>query len=126
MNLVTQGFIVSPMWRVLLSDMGLDETLVLKMARLPVNLFTLEKAKIASEDYFRLLSVLDQLLNEPFPLKMAELFSTEAFDAPIFAALCCDNLIHAVERLKVYKPLISPMRLRIKQENCFTVTVDFW
>jgi hypothetical protein len=48
-----------------------------------------------------------------FPLHLVDKVSAEVFDPPLFAALCSENLMQAVQRLAKYKQLVAPMSLEI-------------
>ncbi|MCM3373325.1 AraC family transcriptional regulator, partial [Bacillus velezensis] len=59
-------------------------------------------------------------------LRILDLLSVEAFDPPLFAALCSPNLEIAIRRIGQFKPLIGPIRLRVSHEaDALTLAVDF-
>lgn len=47
-------FSVQPGWKVLLTDLGMNSTEVLRLARLPADLFVRQDPRITSAEYFRL------------------------------------------------------------------------
>ncbi len=47
-------------------------------------------------------------------LLLAEKLSVETFDPAIFACICSKDLNTALERLRIYKPLIVPMNLEVE------------
>lgn len=114
-------FIIAPNWKLLLSDMQIDPADVLKFAELPADLFNREHASLAPHEYFQLCHGMEQAAGErEVPLLLAENFSVESFDAPVFAAICSPNMNVALRRLSQYKPLIGPMVLTVNQAKSFT------
>jgi AraC-like DNA-binding protein len=49
------------------------------------------------------------------PIRLGKSISAEAFDPPIFAALCSANFNIAVRRISRYKKLIAPMALHVDE-----------
>ncbi|WP_027859637.1 AraC family transcriptional regulator [Marinobacterium jannaschii] len=119
-------FTVSASWKLMLIDMQIEPSSVLALARLPADLFNRDNASLSPAEYFRLWQGIELAAGErELPLLLAESLSAEAFDAPIFAALCSDDLNTAVSRLSRYKPLIGPMTLTIEQDDAnTTLTLD--
>jgi AraC-like DNA-binding protein len=119
-------FSVQPGWKVLITDLGINPALVLKLAGLPADLFARKDAKITPTDYFRLWHGLEQAAGtEVWPLKMGQVLSVEAFDPPIFASLCSANLNIALQRLSQFKKLIGPLTLTVEvTANQTCVTLD--
>lgn len=119
-------FVVDPVWRIIIKDLGITEGEVLKRAGLPLDLFSRQNAELSAREYFRLWEGLERSLKTPcFPLEIVKGISAEAFSPPIFASLCSPNLNTAMERLSRFKQLIGPMRLSVdigKQET--TLTMD--
>ncbi|WP_026970747.1 helix-turn-helix transcriptional regulator [Aliagarivorans marinus] len=112
-------FAVSPNWAVHFKDLGVETHTVLRLANLPADLFRREKATLSPDEYFRLWIALDQALGEDrqLALEFTKYMSVEAFDPPIFASLCSDNLKQALQRLAHYKPLIGPLELHIQERK---------
>ncbi|TDF36339.1 AraC family transcriptional regulator [Alteromonadaceae bacterium M269] len=109
-------FAVSPKWQLLFHDMDIDVATALKYAQLPLDLFSRKDASLTADEYFRLWEGIDRASGDvEIALKFAKHVSTESFDAPIFAALCCPNLHTAASRLSEYKALIGPMKLKVTQ-----------
>ena len=119
-------FVVDPLWRLILKDIGANESEVLKRAQLPRALFSQKNASLKPEEYFRLWKGLERSLNDPsFPLRIGQMISTESFSPPIFASLCSPNLNVAMERLSRYKQLIGPMTLQVEQDvQSTTISLD--
>ncbi|MCB1755355.1 MAG: AraC family transcriptional regulator ligand-binding domain-containing protein [Gammaproteobacteria bacterium] len=108
-------FTVSPNWQVLLNDMQIDTAAALVYAGLPADLFTRHDASLSPSAYFRLWHGLEAVADgREIPLLLAEHLSAEAFDAPLFAALCSPDLNTALRRIKQYKPLIGPLNLNVE------------
>ena len=104
-------------WRILLTDLGIRPADVLRLADLPDDLLNREKAALTTDEYFRLWHGIESAANDPLlPIKIGQTISVEAFDPPVFAALCSPNLNTALQRISRYKRLIMPMALHVK---CF-------
>ena len=117
-------FRVSPNWRVLLHDMQIDSGDVLTYAGLPADLFNREGATLTVLDYFQLWQGVEKASRgRDLPLLLAQHMTVEAFDAPIFAALCSADLNTALRRIQQYKPLIGPLKLEIDSDEHHTAVV---
>ena len=113
-----RNFNVSPSWKLLLNDLGIDIPLVLFHAGLPADMFNRENATLSPTQYFNLWHGVEKAAEGlDFPLLLAKHISVEAFDPPIFACLCSENLNAALRRLSHYKPLVGPMDLSIKESQ---------
>ncbi len=121
------SFAVHPGWRLLLKDIGIEATHVLRRAGLPDDLFSRPSASLSTAEYFRLWQALDEESDDsPLPLRVGRAISVEAFDAPIFAALCSPNLNIALRRISRYKRLICPMALHVEESaTATTVRIEF-
>ena len=107
-------FTLSSKWKMLLLDMGIEPIEVLTHAKLPLDLFNRSDDKLSTDEYFRLWDAIDAVAGQvEVALLFAKYVSAESFDAPIFAALCCQDLNMALQRLSHYKPLIGPMALAV-------------
>jgi AraC-like DNA-binding protein len=105
---------VGPGWRLFLTDAGLAPADVLRRAGLPDDLFSRPQALLGADEYSRLWESIEALAGDPtIGLRIGSALSVEAFDPPIFAALCSRNLNEALERLARFKRLIAPMNLHI-------------
>lgn len=120
-------YTVSPGWRLLLSDLGIRPADVLRRAGLPEDLFGREKATLSTEEYFRLWrGIEEESEGMTLPLRIGAAISVEAFDPPVFAALCSLDLNTALGRLSHYKKLIGPMVLHIDVDNKATTIELEW
>jgi len=119
-------FTVEPSWKILLKDLGLNTSLILRKAGLPQDLFTMKNAKINSKQYFRFWNALEEELNDPlFALHIGQSIQTEKFSPPIFAALCSPDLNTSMKRLSTYKKLIGPIALNVDiEKDKTTLTVE--
>lgn len=120
-------FNVQPGWKVLITDLGINPALVLKLAELPADLFARKDTSLSSADYFRLWHGLEQAAGtDMLPLKIGQHLSVEAFDPPIFASLCSANLNTAFQRLSQFKQLVGPLTLTVEITIHQThVTLDY-
>lgn len=101
-------------WRLLLRDMGINASNVLRRAQLPVDLFVREDAALTTDDYFALWRGLEAEADDSaLALRIGQAISVELFDPPLFAALCSQNLTTALARIAQYKRLVCPMKLGI-------------
>lgn len=118
-------FSVQSGWKLLIRDMGVNPAEVLRLAGLPTDLFARKDASLCPADYFRLWQGLEQATGtDVWPLKMGQAISVEAFDPPIFAALCSSNLNTALQRLSQFKKLIGPLTLALEitaHQTCATL-----
>ncbi|UTV29032.1 AraC family transcriptional regulator [Photobacterium atrarenae] len=118
---IASKFTISPNCKVLLKDMQLEITDVLRYARLPADLFQQPQAALSPLEYFQLWLGIEKAAGDrEVPLLLAEHLSVESFDAPIFAAICSPNLNVALKRISQYKPLIGPMVLDVTQSAAET------
>lgn len=118
-------YAINPGWRLVLMDLGLSPADVLRRAGLPEDLFARERAQVDTEGYFRLWHALDEMLADPeLPLRIGGAISVEAFDPPVFAALCSRDLNVALNRIARYKKLVCPMVLSVT-ETAETTTLGF-
>lgn len=119
-------FVVDFGWQALLGDLGISDQDVLRMASLPLDLFTRETPTLSTPEYFRLWDAIMNASGDAlFPLKVAQAFSAETFSPPLFACFCSRNLNTALDRLAQYKPLVGPLRLKIERDQDRTeVTIE--
>ncbi|MEM8933800.1 MAG: AraC family transcriptional regulator ligand-binding domain-containing protein, partial [Acidobacteriota bacterium] len=107
-------FTVGPGWRILLLDVDLSPVNVLRRAGLPDDLFARQRATLDSGQYFRLWRSIGEEADDPeISLRLATSISMEAFDPPIFAAMCSADLNTALQRLARHKRLLAPMALHV-------------
>nr|WP_254879575.1 AraC family transcriptional regulator [Pseudoalteromonas sp. McH1-7] len=94
--------------------MGIDPSIALTYAKLPLDIFNRSEHRLSVDEYFRLWNGIEAAASkQEVALLFAKYVSAESFDAPIFSALCCENLNSALQRLSYYKPLIGPLLLNV-------------
>ncbi|MCG8346105.1 MAG: AraC family transcriptional regulator [Chlorobiales bacterium] len=120
-------FAVNPGWRVLLNDLGLHPLEVLRKAGLPEDLFSRKDAVLDTAEYFRFWYALEESADDPLlPLRIGSAISVEAFDPPVFAALCSPDLNTALQRLARHKKLLCPMALHVSVTDRSTMLEIEW
>lgn len=115
------SYTVSPGWRVVLADAGIDPVSVLKRAGLPTDLLNRDRVSLPTDRFFSLWRGLEEESGDPlFPLHVGSMVTVEAFDPPLFAAMCSPDLNTALRRISHYKRLIGPMTLHVDVRDDFT------
>lgn len=106
------GYAVSPSWKVMLHDLGVDPGNVLRRAGLPQDLLSRPNEWLPSAEYFRLWESLIAESGDPLlPLRLGQSVRSEGFAPVLFAALCSPDLRTAADRISRHKALLGPMRL---------------
>lgn len=114
-------FMLDPSTHLILKDLGISPSDVLRLAGLPQDLLARAPIWIPAKDFFALWTASEQLLDaEDFALRIGEAMSIEAFSPPLFACICSPDLNAALLRMKRYKPLVGPMRLDVQQSRANT------
>lgn len=107
-------FTVQPGWCLLISDLGINPEDVLRLAGLPLDLFSRKDAAVDAKQYFQLWDALERADGtEDLPLRIGQIISVEGFDPAVFASLCSPNLNIALQRLSAFKRLVGPMYLHV-------------
>lgn len=104
--------------------MGLPEREVLRAAQLPEDLLSRSNERLEGAAFFAFWRAMEAATEDELAIRFAQAISAEAFDPPLFSALCSARLSAAATRLAQYKPLICPMRLRVEEgeeELCLTM-----
>lgn len=71
---------------------------------------------MGSTDYYRFWASIEAETQDPaFPVRLCRDIRSEAFSAPLFAALCSPNLLCAAQRVSRFKALVGPLRLDIRE-----------
>lgn len=103
-------------WPIILKDLEVDPGNVLRRAALPRDLFARENVRLSVAEYFRLWNAFEAEADDPIlTLRIGQALSPEAFQPPIFAALCSPDLSVAVRRIADYKRLVAPMHVIIEE-----------
>jgi len=114
-------------WRLVLADIGINATHVLRRASLPEDLFARADPRLDTPEYFALWRALTDEADDPLlPLRIVGALSMEAFDPAVFAAACSPDLNTALQRVSAYKRLIAPMRLRVDISEHTTALDLLW
>jgi len=124
--MIRDAFVIDPGWAVVLRDLGVSTTDVLRRAGEPDDLLSRSSCVLPSGRFFALWRALEAEAADPLlALHLGEAMTTESFQAPLFAALCSDNFGNAAVRLGEYEGLIGPLVLRVHHgPDALDVTVD--
>lgn len=99
-------------------ELGAQPQSLLRRANLPEDLFSRGEVLLDTPTYFRLWNALeDETKNPLLPLHVAERYPVEAFQVPLFAALCSPNFGVALERLATHKRMLGPMRMHLTKKR---------
>ncbi|MEO1235056.1 MAG: AraC family transcriptional regulator ligand-binding domain-containing protein [Myxococcota bacterium] len=126
-DLRTRPFTVGTGWKMLLGDVGIDASSVLRRAELPLDLLSRGRFSLSPPDYARFWRGLEEEAADPvLALRLGQAISVEIFDPPVFAALCSPNLNVALERIARFKPLICPLVLDVDMTSAHTDLAITW
>ncbi len=121
------SFAVNPGWGLLIADIGIKPSHVLRRAGLPENLFSQASAVLTLQECFDFWRALEQEANDPnLPITIGKALSVEAFDPLLFAAICSPDLNMAAQRIAKHKQLIGPIRLEVTQSANETTLRYLW
>lgn len=114
-------------WKIVLADLNIDTSEVLKHADLPNDIFTRKGSMLNIDECIRFWNAIESISADPeISLKLIKSLSTESFDPAIFSALCSPNLTTALNRLKKFKPIIGPMSIDLEErEDATTIVMAF-
>lgn len=116
--MATLGFKITPRTQILMKDIGIHPVNVLRRAELPEDLFNRNAALLSTEEWFKFWrGIEDEAMNPLLPLAIGQALTFEAFDPPVFAALCSPNLNVALCRISLYKKLCAPLELRLDRQT---------
>ncbi len=121
-------YTLDPRITILLADLGVRRADLLRRAGLPGDLLArATPVTLTSEEYHRFWNALEVETGDPLlPLHVCDALTAEAFNPPIFAALCSADLNQAARRLQTYKPLIGPIRLDVEVGDAETTIACRW
>ena len=109
-------FAIEPSWALMLHELGVSKSDLLRRAELPEDLLDRDKVRVPTAEFFRFWAALEATATRPaFPLAMVEAITGEMFAPCVFSALCSPNLEVALERLDMHKRLTLPMKLSIER-----------
>jgi AraC-like DNA-binding protein len=120
-------YTIDQSWRLILADLGVNPARALRRAGLPGDLLGRGRVTLSQADYFRLWRGLEEEAADPsLPIRIGAAVKGEAFDPPIFAALCSPDLDTALDRIARYKTLTCPMKLDVRaRPNATTLAVSW-
>lgn len=125
--MASERFTLDPGTRALLHDLGISVARVLRRAQLPAGVFAHGPVTMTAEEYYRFWDALDAEAADPdLAVRIGRALSVEAFNPPIFAALCSANLRTAAERIAAFKPLIGPVNLRLTVDHTGLTIAFHW
>jgi AraC-like DNA-binding protein len=120
-------YTIDQSWRLILADLGISPASALRRAGLPGDLLGRGRVTLSQADYFRLWRGLEEEATDPrLPLRIGAAIKGEAFDPPIFAALCSPDLDTALDRIARYKTLTCPMKLDVQVRPKGTTLAISW
>lgn len=109
---------VGKVWRLMLADLGLDGTSVLRRAGLPSGILDGDGTRIPLDAYYALCESLDAEAQSPtLALKLGQIEASEYFDPAFFAAMCAPNMTVAGQRLGEFKRLVGAFSLYVDVET---------
>jgi AraC-like DNA-binding protein len=105
---------VGKVWRLMLGDLGMDATTVLRRAGLPSGLLDGDGTRISLDAYYTLFESFDAEAQSPtLALKLGQIEASEYFDPAFFAAMCAPNMTVAGQRLGEFKRLVGAFSLDV-------------
>jgi len=104
-------------WSLLLAELGLQSSNVLRRAKLSEDLLARETPTVTEEEFFRLWEAVQvEMEEQPLVVDVFSKVPVEAFDPSVFAAICSTDLNNAAQRLSRFKELIGPLKLDVAIE----------
>jgi len=102
--------------RTVLAQLGVDEGALLRRAGLPAHLLAQPAPRVSAAEYRRFWHALEDGTSLcSLTLSLAFAIPSDTFHPPIFASLVCPDLRTAMNRLAVYKRLVSPVRMQVEE-----------
>jgi AraC-like DNA-binding protein len=112
------GYVLDPVVRALLVDLGVSPPRVLNRASLPADTFARGPVSLPPQQYHAFWTALQQESGDAnLPISIARALRVEIFQPPVFAALCSPTLDVAADRIAAHKRLIGPMRVTIDRSS---------
>ena len=105
---------VGKVWRLMIADLGLNATSVLRRAGLPAGLLDGDGTRISLDAFYALCESFDTEAECPtLALKLGQIEASEYFDPALFAAMCAPNMTVAGQRLGEFKRLVGAFALDV-------------
>ena len=118
-------FRIERFWHVILETFDVSPGALVRRAGLPIDVFAAEPALVDVEAWASLWDALEAEVDRPdLALRIAQCVTFDMFDPALFAALCSGNLRQAATRLRRYKRLMGPCRLKIENGRGLTLACE--
>lgn len=115
-------FRIERFWHVILEAFDLSADALTRRAGLPTGTFATDPVMVDVEAWASLWDALEAEVAKPdLALELARCVTLDMFDPALFAALCSEDLQQAARRLQRYKRLMGPCRLKIQDDQDFSV-----
>lgn len=106
---------VGKVWRLMLADLGLSATAVLRRAGLPSGLLDGDGNRITLDEFYALWESFDaEARSSTLALRLGQIEASEFFDPAFFAAMCAPNMTVAGQRLGEFKRLVGAFSLDVE------------
>lgn len=112
---------VGKVWRLMLGDLGLSVTTILRRAGLPSGVLDGDGTRITLDEFYALWESFNIEAQSPtLALKLGQIEASEYFDPAFFAAMCAPNMTVAGQRLGAFKRLVGAFSLDVDVRADFT------
>lgn len=113
-----QTYAIGDGWKAILAEVGVDHAHVLRRAQLPEDTLNRDGVRLSNESFLRFFQALDASVeDQAFWVRFTEATKPEFFTPPVFAALCSPDLATAAERVALFKPLLGPIVLEVRDTS---------
>lgn len=103
--------------RNMFESIGIDRELLLREAGIPPRAVNDDKFQLTSDQYKRLIEVMDQHINAEFTVEISKVDSVASFNPEFFAGLCAENGLECIRRISKYKRLVAPIEMNLVEDN---------
>ena len=102
----------------LLKSQGISVDELLKRAKLPLDLFQRENPCVTSEEYYRFMKAIEDLVSDQtVPITLATAENIETISPPIFGAYCSANAKECINRIAQYKALAGAVAFEVTEND---------
>ena len=102
----------------LLKSQGISIDELLKRAKLPLDLFQRENPCVTSEEYYRFMKAIEDLVpDQTVPITLATAENIETISPPIFGAYCSANAKECINRIAQYKALVGAVAFEVTEND---------
>jgi AraC-like DNA-binding protein len=103
---------------VFLENLGVSTDAMLRECGLPLELFEADRKVLSAKQVFDLWEALFAQVSEPrMVLEMARSMARGPVIPAVFAFSCSPNIATGLERLAIFKPLVTPVRLLVSETD---------